>query len=164
MPGSPFVIDVSALLADPGARRRVPVEAEVEWGLELSDFGPTLRADLTLESVSGGVVVRGELHGTASHRCHRCLVEWDEALEIDVLESFGIAHGDEDFPIVDELIDLEPALRDAALLGLPISPTCRPDCLGLCATCGADLNTSSCSGHEEERESPFAVLRQLLEP
>ena len=163
MPASPYLIDVAALLADPGSRKRVPVEAAVEWGLELSDVGPSVTADLTLESVSLGIVARGQLVTRATHRCHRCLVEWEEPLEVDVLETFGIDEG-EDFPIEHELIDLEPALRDAVLLELPLSPTCRPDCLGLCSTCGADLNTGSCPGHEEENESPFAVLRELLEP
>jgi uncharacterized protein len=164
MAPSPFLVDVVALLADQGSRRRVPIEAAVKWGLELSDVGPSVAADLTLESVAPGIVVRGPLTTTATHRCHRCLVEWEEALEIDVLETFGIADAGDDYPIEDEQIDLEPALRDAVLLELPISPTCRPDCLGLCSTCGADLNTGSCPGHEEESESPFAGLRELLEP
>jgi uncharacterized protein len=161
---SPYLVDVVALLADPGARRRVPLETPIRWSVELSDVGPELRADLTLESVAPGIVVRGPLDTSVTHRCHRCLVEWEEALELDVLETFGIADEGDDYPIVSEQIDLEPALRDAVLLELPVSPTCRPDCLGLCSTCGADLNTGSCPGHEEEIDSPFSALRELLEP
>jgi uncharacterized protein len=161
---SPFLIDVVALLTAPGSRRRVPIETPVEWGVEMSDVGPSISADLALESVAPGVVVRGPLDTTVTHRCHRCLVEWTEPLEIDVLETFGIADEGDDYPIVKEQIDLEPALRDATLLELPVSPTCKPDCLGLCSTCGADLNTGSCPGHDEEIDSPFAELRELLEP
>ena len=47
---------------------------------------------------------------------------------------------DEDVRLVqDELIDLEPVLRDAVVLALPFQPVCREDCPGLCATCGARL-------------------------
>ena len=38
-----------------------------------------------------------------------------------------------------DLLDLEPALRDAVVLALPMSPLCREDCPGLCAECGAPL-------------------------
>jgi uncharacterized protein len=35
-----------------------------------------------------------------------------------------------------DLINLEPALRDAAVLALPTNPLCRADCPGLCSECG----------------------------
>ena len=34
--------------------------------------------------------------------------------------------------LVDDLIDLEPVLRDALVLELPMSPLCSDDCTGLC--------------------------------
>jgi uncharacterized protein len=40
---------------------------------------------------------------------------------------------------------LRPLVRDALLLELPLAPLCRPDCRGLCARCGADLNAGPCS-------------------
>jgi uncharacterized protein len=59
--------------------------------------------------------------------------------------------------------DLETPIRDAVLLAVPVGPTCKPDCLGLCATCGGDLNTGACPGHDEEGDSPFASLRELFD-
>ena len=35
-----------------------------------------------------------------------------------------------------EFIDLEPSVRDAIILNLPLNPLCDPDCPGLCPTCG----------------------------
>ena len=40
--------------------------------------------------------------------------------------------GEETYPLVDDEVDLEPLVRDAVLLELPLAPLCRPDCLGLC--------------------------------
>jgi uncharacterized protein len=40
--------------------------------------------------------------------------------------------------------DLAPLVRDAIHLAVPIAPACRPDCKGLCAVCGADLNQGPC--------------------
>ena len=71
---------------------------------------------------------------------------------------------DPEYPLDQDVADLEPVLRDAVLLTFPLLPLCDPECRGLCATCGADLNTGACPGHEEMTESPFTVLRGLLEP
>ncbi len=57
-----------------------------------------------------------------------------------------------------------PIIRDEVSLALPLVPLCKKDCLGLCPTCGTDLNTAPCSGHADESDSPFSALQQLLEP
>jgi uncharacterized protein len=78
---------------------------------------------------------------------------------------FGIEPDEDRLPIErGGHIDLEPVVRDEVGLALPLVPLCREDCLGLCPTCGTDLNTAPCSGHADEIESPFSALRQLLEP
>ena len=59
-----------------------------------------------------------------------------------------------------ELIDLEPAVRDAMLLTMPTSPVCSEDCEGLCTGCGvkwAELG----SDHTHETMDPrWAALRE----
>jgi uncharacterized protein len=99
----------------------------------------------------------------ARHTCRRCLTEWPEPLEVDVFEMLG-SDPEAEYRLSGDEADLEVPLRDAVLLALPLSPLCRPDCLGLCGVCGADLNTGSCPGHGEVPASPFTVLRDLLEP
>jgi hypothetical protein len=46
-----------------------------------------------------------------------------------------------------DLLDLEPAFRDAVVLALPMSPLCREDCPGLCAECGMPLADAG-PGHQ----------------
>lgn len=168
MANSPFVVPVSDLVSVPGSRRKVDVDAPVDWGFELSDVGPTLHADLTMENASDALVVRGPVRTTLGLTCHRCLTEWEEELVVELTEVFGLgADADEDedsYRLEGDVADLEPMLRDTVLLEVPLRPLCEADCRGLCATCGADLNTDSCPGHDEESTSPFAVLRDLLEP
>lgn len=161
--GSPFRFSVSDLLANPGSRRRVAVDAAIDWPLELSVAGPEIHAEVTLQEAAGGILVRGEASTTAHHSCHRCLTEWDENLKVSIGEAMGMGDDEDGYPILGEVIDLEAPLRDAVLLEITPVPTCRPDCLGLCAECGADLNGGPCPGHDEEPDSPFASLRGLLE-
>ena len=165
MPRPPLRLVVSDLLHQPGWPRPVQLEARVEWALESSRVDPQtpLRADLVLEGASGGILARGRVAVVARHTCRRCLTEWSEPLEVGVFEMLG-SEPEAEYPLAGDEADLEVPLRDAVLLALPLRPLCRPDCLGLCGVCGADLNTGSCPGHGEAPASPFTVLRDLLEP
>jgi len=164
-PHSPFRFVVSDLLRQPGQRRAETVSARVDWGVELSRLVPdeSLHAPLTMEGASGGVFVRGMVSAVAEHTCHRCTATWREPVEVLLTEMIGVGDGS-DYPLDGNVADLESPIRDTVLLALPLVPTCRPSCLGLCARCGADLNTGACPGHEDESTSPFAGLRELLEP
>ena len=42
------------------------------------------------------------------------------------------------------VVDVAEILRELALLEVPMTVHCRPDCKGLCPTCGADLNQGPC--------------------
>ena len=165
MPRPPLRLLVSDLLREPGHRRHVDLEAPVEWALELSRVEPTvpLRAALMLEGILGGILVRGRVSVTVRNTCRRCLTEWTEPLSVDVLEVMA-GDPDAEYRLQRDEADLEPPLRDAVLLALPLRPLCRPDCRGLCAVCGGDLNTGSCPGHGEAAGHPFASLRDLLQP
>ena len=160
---SAFQFPVADLLAHVGDRRNIVVAAPVDWGLDLSRVGPQLAADLVLESASGGIVVRGPVTTLVANTCHRCLTEWQEPLVVELLEALGVDDDPDGYRLHGDVADLEPPLRDAVLLAVPLSPTCRPDCRGLCAVCGADLNGTSCPGHDDEPDSPFAPLRGLLD-
>ncbi|HSG78153.1 MAG TPA: DUF177 domain-containing protein [Acidimicrobiia bacterium] len=162
-PDSPFRFAVSDLLAETGRRRLERIDAPVAWSLEMSAPAPggLLSAEAALESAHGGIFVRATASVPYRSTCHRCLTEWDHEETIRVSELVGEGA---DYELDGDALDLEPVLRDALLGALPDSPTCRDDCRGLCAVCGADLNTDVCPGHDEEPDGPFAVLRDLLEP
>jgi len=63
----------------------------------------------------------------------------------------------------NNLLNLEELARQNILLVLPIQPLCRPDCQGLCLTCGENLNVRKCLCPPAEPESPFSVLAELLD-
>jgi uncharacterized metal-binding protein YceD (DUF177 family) len=54
-------------------------------------------------------------------------------------------------------------LRDEVMLSLPIVEDCGDDCPGVVTSAETDLNTEN-SGVDGESNSPFAVLKGLLEP
>jgi uncharacterized protein len=69
---------------------------------------------------------------------------------------------DEERYLDGDLLDLEPALRDAVVLALPMSPLCRDDCPGLCAECGARLaDAGPDHGHEDATDPRWAGLKRF---
>jgi len=69
---------------------------------------------------------------------------------------------DEERYLDGDLLDLEPAFRDAVVLTLPMSPLCRDDCPGLCVECGVPLAEAG-PGHRHEGppDPRWAALKQF---
>jgi uncharacterized protein len=129
--------------------------------------GSDIDLDLRLESVMEGVLVSGTAAVLVAGECGRCLDALHAGLDVDIQELYvypGHADPDDELPeIVEEMLDLEPALRDAVVLALPQLPLCKPDCAGLCAECGERLDDVA-SDHTHARANPrWAVLARLTD-
>jgi uncharacterized protein len=172
-PRSPLVLDTRELPRRPGALRTVQrvVPAPSDLGLELLGVpeGADLSLDLRLESVSEGVLVSGTVSGPVSGECSRCLRPISDSVVVTVQELYAYAHSttdettdeDEVGRLQGDLIDLEPAVRDAVVLALPTNPLCRDDCPGLCPECGTPLDELP-EGHTHEQVDPrWAALTRL---
>jgi uncharacterized protein len=143
------------------------VPAPAGFGLDVISIpeGAPLQLSLRLESVVEGVLVSGSCRGKATGECVRCLDPLTLELELLVQELYAYpgsasAEASEIAQLEDDLIDLEPLLRDAVVLALPLQPLCREDCPGLCATCGARLADDPTHEHVEI-DPRWAGLEQL---
>ena len=161
-------VDVSDLLRRPGASERVRADASLEglrvplaWVAE----GEPLRADLLLEALVDGIHVTGVVAGDLTFECRRCLREVVQPLALPLDDVFlypGEADDDgEVYRVEGEAIDLEPLIRDAVMLAMPLNPLCREECKGLCTTCGADLNETDCGHSQEPVDVRWTGLEQL---
>lgn len=138
---------------------------------EFRQAGP-LQVDATAELVSSEIRIRGHLGTRVETSCDRCL----GAVEIPVDRDFDlfyrpvktIAREEEIEVPEDELeigfysgdgIQLTDVVREQVILAMPMKVICRPECLGLCPTCGAERNREACNCPAPERNSPFASLR-----
>ncbi len=124
--------------------------------------GSAIDLDVTLEAVVEGVLVTGTAEVGLGGQCARCLEEITGDTVVDLQELYlypGKEVDDEEASrIEDEMIDLEPLLRDAVVLDLPFTPLCRPDCAGLCPTCGVSLNREPEHSHDDAIDSRWAGL------
>ena len=182
---SPLVFDTRELGRRPGAMKRLsrtvpsPGDMSVEF-IGVPD-GAELEIDLRLESVMEGVLVTGTARVPLKGECVRCLEPFSEEIETDFQEMFSYPDADDrsrerkpaeagddaeeedTLHLEDDLFDLEPVLRDAVVLALPLQPVCREDCPGLCAECGARLGDDPDHQHEEAVDIRWAALQELAE-
>ena len=127
-------LQVRDLLRAPGVQRHDTGTCLVEGGeiasARLRDEGE-VAYDLILEARGSRVTVGGTVAGTWTGPCRRCLepTEGDFGTRISEIFELSPTPG-ETWPINDGLIDLEPVLREALLLELPLAPLCRDDCEG----------------------------------
>ena len=172
-PRLPMVVDTTKLPRQPGATRALKREtpAPADLGLELIGVpeGSDLELDLELTSVSEGVYVSGRVRGSLTGECGRCLNEISESFDVPIAELFAYADStteettdeDEVGRMQGDLIDLEPAVRDAVVLALPTTPLCRQDCPGLCPDCGVHFDDLPADHSHEEVDARWAALRNL---
>ena len=169
-PRAPLVLDTRELGRRPGSQRKLsfpaPAPADLGAGMVGVPTGAALDLDLRLEAVMEGVLVSGTVQGPLAGECGRCLDPITSTVEVDLQELYAYpeseATDDEVGRLDGDLLDLEPALRDAVVLALPLAPLCRADCPGLCVTCGAKRGGPDDCGHDAAPIDPrWAVLHDL---
>ena len=154
------------------------VPAPRRIGVELIGIpeGAPLELDLTLQSVSEGVLVTGTVSAPTAGECSRCLTPVDSDIEIDVTELFAYPGSETEATTEDDevghvvsvngvdTIDLEQTIVDAVGLLLPFSPLCRDDCEGLCPECGTPLVSAGPEHRHDTIDPRWAKLASLRPP
>ncbi|WP_312863402.1 YceD family protein [Spinactinospora alkalitolerans] len=184
-PRAPFVVDTRPLGRQPGSMRThsrvVPAPDALAVGMTGVPEGSDIELDLRLEAVMEGVLVTGTARARLEGECARCLDPLADAVEVEFQELFRYPSDDdaagrgggaevdaeaeeEDYYLEGDLLDLEPVVRDAVVLALPLSPLCREDCPGLCVECGVKLADAGPEhGHGDRIDPRWESLRKLGE-
>jgi len=165
-----FRLDVSHLARQsPGTSREIELEypeLSFEPDFHLHDLHGALQVSVT----DDGVALEGKLKAETEMGCSRCLERYQQSLTLQFTEVYAFhPNGDDGDDLKEQLlppdavINLEPLIRDYALLDIPIKHLCREDCQGLCSVCGANLNEEDCGHDQEELDPRMAKLKELLD-
>jgi uncharacterized protein len=165
-PRRPFRINVGFIIHEEvGAQYEFPFEFEkIKLGgdLELKGFKGLVEIARTPQ----GLLAQGNFSGIIALECARCIRDFGKQLSWSLTELYAFNEKSvSDSGLIvpeDAQIDLEPLIREYALLEVPINPLHDPDCKGLCTVCGQDLNIADCGHRPEANDSPFAALKDLL--
>ncbi|MFF3456585.1 YceD family protein [Streptomyces sp. NPDC002730] len=178
---NPLVFDTHELGRRPGALQRLTrtVTAPKDFGIEGVigvPLGAPIELELRLESVMEGVLVTGTARASVEGECVRCLEPLHQEVAADFQELFTYpdaddrgrtaepvddAEDEDRLYLEDGLFDLEPVLRDAVVLALPMQPVCRETCAGLCPECGIRLDENP-DHHHDAVDIRWAALQGLV--
>jgi uncharacterized protein len=163
-------VSVAEILGYPGEYRDIRLDRPISGvGTALARVTERpVHAELRAESVVEGILMTGTVRAGTTLSCARCLEEFPSEVGLELCELFaGPGHEpsveDEVYRVEGKEIDLEPMLRDALTLALPLHPLCREGCPGLCARCGRRLDVGSCECFQEETDPRWAELDALRE-
>ena len=157
----------SLLRAAPGTTRTYPVEgARLPIAEDVSLAAP-IEGEVRLARTGRSILATADLSTAIDSHCSRCLRPVVEPISVrieeEALPSIDIDSGkpvdQRDEPDVLRLdsnheLDLAQPVREAISLAEPIIVLCRPDCRGLCAVCGVDLNEDPDHEHAEDAVDP----------
>ena len=163
-------VSVAEILGYPGEYRDIRLDrpiSGVRTALARMSEGP-VHAELRAESVVEGILVTGTVRAETTLSCARCLDEFPSEVGAQLCELYAAPGNepsveDEAYGVEGTEIDLEPMLRDALTLALPLHPLCREECPGLCARCGRRLDVGSCDCFQKETDPRWAELDALRE-
>ncbi len=137
-------------------------------------------AELDFYVEGENVFARGNLQAWVELACSRCLVNVRHPIAEELMvtylpdgqvpnedaseeEEADADEGDAEdtYGYEGEEIDVEPLIRERFLLAIPYAPLCKSDCLGLCTSCGADLNNSECGCDRKVIDPRLASLKDI---
>ncbi len=168
------MLDTRELGRRPGSQRQVSltVPAPADLGIEVLSVpeGAPVELDLRLQADMEVVLVTGTASAGLEGESARSLEPIREDLEVtfqelfvydDIRDSADAEEDDEVSMLRDDLVDLEPLLRDAVVLALPFQPLCQDDCPGLCVECGVRLADQPDHVHEAAIDPRWNALSAL---
>jgi uncharacterized protein len=164
------IIDLArlSLAHGEGARLDLPVQLDpLELGGQTYALqGGELKTRIDVSRPSNGYAFRLRFPVHIEGPCMRCLDDAAVEAEIDAREVDQSDTDDEELRspyVVDDQLDLGRWAHDAAILALPARILCRPDCAGLCPTCGESLNDADPEDHKHDTggDPRWSKLKEL---
>jgi uncharacterized protein len=170
MPQRTDLFELAPLGLSSGEGRRFDLHTAIapfDYGGQSYTVEPSLvpvRLDVS-RTTGNGWALRLRFAVELSGPCMRCLDPASPEIAVDAFEVQQPGSRDEELtsPYVgdDGELDLAAWARDALALSLPAQITCRPDCAGLCAQCGANLNDEPDHAHEAEPDPRWSKLSEI---
>lgn len=109
------------------------------------------------------------LHLELDRSCSRCLtpiptrIALEEELVLRGTDAPETLPDDFSYVMGESEIELDPIFLSLLLSQFDLKPLCRPDCKGICPSCGKDLNRFACTcSHTSHRDPRWEHLSELL--
>lgn len=170
-----LLFEASDLVRDKqGARISFEIKEEltIDFGKYVKAISP-FSGEIIFTKIREGIQVQMKnVHAKFEFVCTKCSQKFEKDVksqeskriyyfekQLEINDIFDIFYVD----IKNMSIDISEAIRQEIILHFPPIPVCSNSCKGLCPTCGADLNDTSCKcvTQESQQEKPLAILKTL---
>ncbi|MGM0651795.1 MAG: YceD family protein [Bacillota bacterium] len=135
--------------------------------------GGTLKMWVSVSCSADKVLINGSFDAVLKVVCSRCLERFEHHFKTDFSEAFSLvrelspdstpaslaAETANMYTVAGDFLYLEEYIRQLIILAQEPSPLCKPECKGLCAGCGTDLNKSSCSCDMDDEAVDIRLLK-----
>ena len=158
-------INVAQLLKEPvGSTRSYQINESV--GKEGTN---SIKGEVTLTHTNRGILVKGTMTANVTGVCSRCLNSADCSVNFDLEDEFlpsmdtpkglSLPKEPDSFAIdSNHVLDLSEVIRQYTLLAMPTKLLCRPDCAGICPSCGHNLNQGPCQCPPQVHDQRWSKL------
>ena len=162
-------IDLETLSLRPGDGRRIDARVRVDpvslGGQPYGIAEGAVDARLDVSRTLLGYALRLRFDAPLEGACMRFMADARPTISVDAREVDQPGESEElDSPYLDDdLLAVAAWAHDALVLALPAKVLCRDECRGLCAVCGADLNTADPEEHrhQDNKDPRWAKLDEL---
>ena len=116
----------------------------------------------------------GTINTVLELECSRCLEPYEMPVDLEfdlhylpMTQNVGEEREVEEDDLLqafykDDVIDLRQMMEEQFYLALPMKPLHSPDCKGLCANCGTNLNVETCDCQVRWEDPRLAALKALM--
>ncbi|MDE7247106.1 MAG: DUF177 domain-containing protein [Lachnospiraceae bacterium] len=118
----------------------------------------------------GRARIEGEAEFIFDAGCDRCLkpvkqkVELSFSREVWAPDMAADPSAYEEQPFMDGFqLNVEDLLNSEIVTSWPMKILCKPDCKGICPTCGRDLNTGTCNCDNFVPDPRMAAIKDIFE-
>ena len=162
-------LDLHELIEVPGRSAEFACELDQERLAfpALLRFLSPVKASGLVKNEAGMLLLEGSIETDMLLCCDLCAAEFEQHMALPVRATLQADAPDDDeddtlFPLEGDGIDVSSVMETSFILQTDMRFLCRPDCRGLCPSCGKNLNDGPCDCAEEV-DPRLAVLGQLLD-
>ncbi len=151
-------------------------QIDIDYAFSLKDteidgfypFVSPIKVTGVIKPFAGSAELTAHVEYVYSKPCDRCAEETTKNLRLDVshtiVTELNNEEDDDSFIVIENKeLDLDELIYSDLILEMPVKFLCSEDCKGLCPTCGANLNRTTCDCSKSRIDPRMAILGQLID-
>jgi uncharacterized protein len=136
---------------------------------EIEFFSKNINGTISVDTLSNGYHVKGNLKIPYKLTCDRCLTKFKDLKNIKfnfiLTDDEELNYDDSDdvvyFSNSKDEFDLNPMFQEYIFLAIQMKILCKDSCKGLCINCGTNLNKIKCNCSDNKDIGPWDKLKNL---